>query len=130
MLLSLLVATFIFLYNYRQLLEEIASMRTMAPAGGSQEANEELTAKLEITQEYTKRLEGEINRLRILLEQQQHVQQRPPSSISGSISPRDFIGSEENEIDLLVQQMLQAFPTGQEPGKSINSLLPLEQICS
>lgn len=100
----------------RQLLEEIASMRTMAPAGGSQEANEELTAKLEITQEYTKRLEGEINRLRMLLEQQQHVQQRPPSSISGSVSPRDFIGSEENEIDLLVQQMLQAFPTGQEPG--------------
>ena len=82
--------------------------------------NEELAAKLEIMQEYTKRLEDEINRLRMLLEQQQQQQQRPPSSVSGSISARDLnmmIGSEENEIDLLVQQMLQAFPSGQEPGK-------------
>ena len=52
-------------------------------------------------------------------QQQQQQQQRPPSSVSGSISARDFnvTGSEENEIDLLLQQMLQAFPTGQEPGK-------------
>ena len=87
----------------------------------NQEGNEELTAKLEIKQEYTKRLEDEINQLRMLLEQrQQQQQQRPPSSVSGSVSARDFnilTGSEENEIDLLVQQMLQAFPTGQEPGK-------------
>ena len=107
--------------NYRQLSEEIASLKKMTLT--NQEGNEELTAKLEIKQEYTKRLEDEINQLRILLErqqQQQLLQQRPPSSVSGSMSPRDFnilTGTEENEIDLLVQQMLQAFPTGQEPGK-------------
>lgn len=98
----------------------MASLKMMEP-GSNQDGNEELTAKLEIMQEYTKRLEDEINRLRLLLEQQQHqslLHQRPPSSVSGSIrSARDYIGSEENEIDLLVQQMLQAFPTGQEPGK-------------
>lgn len=94
----------------------MALLRKMAPT--EKENNEELTAKLEIMEEYTKRLEGEINQLRMLLEQQQLLQQqRPPSSISGSISARDLTGFEENEIDLLVQQMLQAFPTGQEPGK-------------
>ena len=112
--------------NYRQLSEEIALLKKMG-ADSTQEGNEELTAKLEIMQEYTKRLEEEINRLRVLLEQQQHhsLQPRPPSSISGSVSARDFIGSEENEIDLLVQQMVQAFPTGQEPGKWQEPLLPL-----
>jgi len=96
----------------------------MAPT--SQEGSEELAAKLEIMEEYTKRLEDEISQLRVLLEQQQ---QRPPSSISENVSARDFnvTGSEENEIDLLVQQMLQAFPTGQEPGKCDHSTLSLAQ---
>lgn len=80
----------------------------------SQEGSEELAAKLEIMEEYTKRLEDEITQLRMLLEQ--HQQQRPPSFISSNDSA-NVTGSEENEIDLLVQQMLQAFPTGQEPGK-------------
>ena len=87
----------------------------------NQDGNEELVAQLDIKQEYTKRLEDEINQLRALLEQQQHYHhQLPASSISGSVSARDFnilTGSEDNEIDLLVQQMMQAFPTGQEPGK-------------
>lgn len=101
----------------------------MAPSS-SQEASEELAAKLEIMQEYTKRLEGEISRLRMLLEQQQQqqqlLQQRPPSSVSGSVSARDYVGSEENEIDLLVQQMLQAFPTGKEPGKCTTHYIPAQ----
>lgn len=93
----------------------MATLRTMASTH-QEEGSEELTAKLEIMQEYTKRLEDEINRLRMLLGQQQ---QRPPSSFSTSGSARELsmTGSEENEIDLLVQQMLQAFPTGQEPGE-------------
>ena len=44
-------------------------LRTMAPT--SQEGSEELAAKLEIMEEYTKRLEDEISQLRVLLEQQQ-----------------------------------------------------------
>ena len=97
-------------------------LRTMASSQQQQEGgSEELTARLQIMQEYTKRLEDEINQLRLLLEQQQQLQ-RPSSSISGSVSPRELTstGSEENEIDLLVQQMIQAFPTGQEPGNFLN----------
>ena len=111
------IQTYLLLHGYRCLSEEMALLRKTVPT--DQGNSEELTAKLEIMEEYTKRLEGEINQLRMLLQQQQLQQQQPPSSVSGlSISVRDLTGFEENEIDLLVQQMLQAFPTGQEPGKS------------
>lgn len=92
-------------------------LRTISPTNKAD--TEELTTRLEILQEYTKQLEKEIEQLRAML----HHHRQQPLLTAGSILPsaRDHItiGSEENDIDAIVKLMMEAFPTGQEPGVCI-----------
>jgi len=89
-------------------------LRTMSPT--NKEDTEELTTRIEILQEYNKRLEKEIEQLRTMVHQPQ--QQPSMAGSSSLLSAKDLttIGSEENDIDALVKMMMETFPTGQEPG--------------
>ena len=112
----------------RQLSKEMAMLRTTSPT--NKEDTEELSTRLEILQEYARQLEKEIEQLREMLHQQ--YQQPLVVAASSSVSSaRDLItiGSEETDIDALMKLMMEAFPTGQEPGVFVYTCLLIENVC-